>query len=174
MWRTWRLPRQPPWDLPHRGGAMRLRWCHGRSFALRVIARILIDNLDAIRSWVESMRWHAEDLLYKQAGYGDWIAPEASLMESIGTAYFYVSTWILSKIAGILGERDDVWEYGELAEQIAEAYNAAYFDEATRWYAGRTQTGQVLPLAFGICPESARARVASRLVEDIHTRTATM
>jgi alpha-L-rhamnosidase len=130
--------------------------------------RILIDSLDAIRSWVESMRWHAEDLLYKRAGYGDWMAPEASLMESIGTAYFYRSTWILSKIAEILGERDDVWEYGELAEQIAEAYNAAYFDEATGWYAGRTQTGQVLPLAFGICPESARARVASRLVEDIH------
>jgi alpha-L-rhamnosidase len=46
--------------------------------------RILIDNFEAIRNWVEYMRWKADGLLYKREGYGDWVAPEASPKERPG------------------------------------------------------------------------------------------
>ncbi len=136
--------------------------------------RILEENYNGVKAWVEYMRRHARNNLYIWAnqdstwfGYGDWIAPVKSPAKPISVSYYYYSTKILSQMAEVLGYDKDAKEYGRLAEVIAKAYQKAYFDEQTQNYEGGTQTANLLPLAFGITPEDLRETVARNVANDV-------
>lgn len=125
--------------------------------------RILEENYPVMRRWVEYMRSHAPSDLYGREGYGDWVAVEGTPSKPLGTEYYYLSTRILADTARVLGNEADAQEYSALAGRIRDAFNAAYFDEATNSYPGGTQTANVLPLAFGLVPEGREAAVAENV-----------
>ena len=129
--------------------------------------RMLDDNYDAVKRWVEYMRAHSEDDLYERAGYGDWVPVVASPREPIGSAYYFYSTSILVKMAKILGKEDDAREYGDLARRIADAYNKKHFNTETKQYSTGTQTMNLLPLVFGITPASEREAVEKSIIADV-------
>lgn len=132
--------------------------------------RIIEENYEGMKAWVEFMRSQAPDLLYEREGYGDWVAVVGSPKKPIGAAYFHYSTANLASMARALGKDDDARYYEDLADGIAAAFNAAYLDQATSSYPGGTQTANVLPLAFGIVPEDRREAVAKNIADDIVAR----
>jgi alpha-L-rhamnosidase len=132
--------------------------------------RIIEENYASMRAWVEYMRGQAENgLLYKVERYGDWVAPVASPKHPIASAYYYYSTELLSRMARAIGRTDDAVRYRELAAKIAEAFNAEYLDDTNNYPEG-TQTGNLLPLFFGITPEARRDAVFANVVENIGSR----
>jgi len=137
--------------------------------------RIMEDHYEGMKAWVEYMNANSEDHIYVWSqpgnegwyGYGDWIAVEPTPSKPIGTAYFYYSTKLLSRMAEIIGKAEDAEKYTALAEKIAGAYQREYWDDEAMNYEGGTQTANLLPLAFGITPEELREQVVKNLVDNV-------
>ena len=139
--------------------------------------RILEENYDAMKKWVEYMRRLAKDNIYIWSnpdstffGYADWIAPVESPKKPISASYLYLSSKLLSEIAKVLQKTQDVEEYSKLAADVAEAYQNQYFDEQIQNYLGGTQTANLLPLGFGITPEELKPAVFDNIVKAVEKR----
>jgi len=138
--------------------------------------RVIEENYDGIKRWVEYMHGRAPKDLYepthgfKNYGYGDWVAVVESPKEPIATAYYYYSTMLLSRMADVVGNKDDAAEYAALARRIAKAFNDEFLDTETNQYLGGTQTANILPLWFGMTPADRQAAVLANLVRDIEKR----
>ena len=132
--------------------------------------RILERHYAAGARWIEYLKSHSKGLLRPAEGYGDWLSIQADTPKDVlATAYFALSTKLMARSATALGRGDDARRYEELFAQIKAAFNTAY---VTRdgWVKGRTQTGQLLALAFDLAPEPLREAVASHLVENIRAK----
>jgi len=144
--------------------------------------RIIRENYANMKRWVDYMHSKSENLIYiwgkkgEWNGYGDWIAVEKSPSEPIGTAYFFYTSKLLSKMAGIIGNQSDSVYYSDLAGKIASAYQQKYWFNDSLNYLGRTQAANILPLAFGITPPELKEQVVENIVtnireKDIHPTT---
>ncbi len=138
--------------------------------------RIVEEYYPVMKKWVDYMHSKSENLIYIWGekggwnGYGDWIAVEPTPSEPIGTAYFFYTSKLLSKMAGVLGNREDSLTYAALATRIAEAYQNTYWDKESLNYPGKTQTANLLPLAFGITPPELKEQVVKNLVDNVKAK----
>lgn len=87
--------------------------------------------------------------------------------------------WIVSQVASILGNREDSRRYREQFGKLCAGFNEKYLDEAAGTYSPQCQTGAILPLAFGLVPESMKEKVAGSLnrfvvEKDYHPTTGLM
>jgi alpha-L-rhamnosidase len=137
--------------------------------------RILEENYDGMKAWVEFMRRHAKDNIYIWAnpdstffGYADWIAPVMSPKQPISASYLFLSSKLLSEIADVIGKADDAREYGQLAEEVATSYQKKYFMDGD--YEGGTQTANLLPLGFGITPDGLKDQVFQNIVNAVNEK----
>ena len=100
--------------------------------------------------------------------FGDWCAPYGSVPDWlargpwVGTAYFYRSSRLLSRIAGILGNEEDHQKYARQAEKIQKAFRKAFTDGHGRMKK-EFQTAYVLSLAFDLAEGSEKSVMAERL-----------
>src|ERR1019366_2102622 len=84
--------------------------------------RILRQHYDRMRQWLEHLRRLAQNHIISE-GLGDWcppgsVEPKETPVPLTSTAYFYLDTQILSKVARILGEPADAADYRALAGKI--------------------------------------------------------
>ncbi|MBN1819121.1 MAG: family 78 glycoside hydrolase catalytic domain, partial [Prolixibacteraceae bacterium] len=99
--------------------------------------RIIEDNYNGMKAWVDYMDSKSKDFIYVWEepgnkgwyGYGDWIAVEPTPSKPIGTAYFFYSSKLLSEMAKIIGKDEDAGKYSMLAENIAKAYQKEYWEK---------------------------------------------
>lgn len=143
----------------------------------------------------ETMKRFAESSLLRQADgkpeiirevLGDWVSPHMTLSDTLqsyemappegltlyGTASHYRVVKYLAGIARYLdrpqeAERMDAW-----AARIAESFNREFFDPATKTYHGDKptpyrQAANVVPLEYGIVPQSDRDAVQRNLISDL-------
>ena len=108
--------------------------------------RILQENYDGLKKYVEFLRTRAKDNVLSYSYYGDWVAIQPTPGALVSDFYFYYDTQILAGIAKVLGKTEDAAAYSTLAEQIKEAFNKAFYDPKTGYYANGSQTAQALPL----------------------------
>ena len=109
------------------------------------------------------------------SGLGDWIAGDTSTPKSAtGTYGLYVIASDLAEMASALGHDDDAADYRGLAAQLADAFNATFFNPTIRTYTAAGPNGttgsqalDALPLAMGIVPDGARQSVLDDLVARI-------
>ena len=182
-----------PWVVPMvvKGGAG-TGWSHGYGAAGYADAAIIIPwtvyqvygdkkiletQYESMKAWVEFMRKQSGDayLFNKGFHFGDWLAyattqsdyPGATTdKDLIGTAYYYYSTCLLQKIAGVLGKEHDAGDYSVLKEKIKNAFQREFMTPTGR-LSSNTQTAYVLALAFNLVPENLKASAAGRLADDI-------
>jgi hypothetical protein len=110
---------------------------------------------------------------------------------------YYLDATILTQTAELLGKEKDAQEYSALAEQIRQAFNEAFFNDETNWYADGmpivpneihsewnhyildhetntykrpSQASQALPLDFGLVPPDRVDAVAANLAEEVQRR----
>ena len=109
--------------------------------------------------------WHTPAVLH----FGDWIAPGVPKMSDwqkrsrwTATASLAHTSGLLSKIAGLLGKKEDEKKYAAYSAKVADAYVSVFTDGKGK-LKNEFQTAYVLPLAFDMFPESQRANAASNL-----------
>ena len=137
---------------------------------------ILKQQYPSMKGWLEHIRKQDDGRNLWQSGFhfGDWLALDgdgvglptgATEQFYVASAYYYLSTTLVAKAARVLGYTADAEEYEALAEKVKKALRAEYFTENGR-LAVATQTGYIIALAFGFCPEEYKARVAA----DLHAK----
>lgn len=161
--------------------------------------RVLEDNYDAMRRWIEYQRVAAADvpddvapehraaqaLLYNGGlHFGDWLTP--STMESgpvheailvaprltgalIAPMFQAQTLTIAARTATVLGHEADAESFTSRAAAVRAAFAAEHVDDAGDLPV-RRQGVYVLALAFDMVPEVVRAATAARLVELVHER----
>jgi alpha-L-rhamnosidase len=129
--------------------------------------RILEENYDGLKKYVEFLRSKAPDNVLRYSNYGDWVAVENTPGELVSDAYYYHDVQLLSKIAGLLGKSADAQTYAQLAAQIKDAFHREFYNAKSGAYANGTQTANTLPLFLDLVPEDQRSRVMRSLTEDI-------
>lgn len=111
--------------------------------------------------------WHTPSVVH----FGDWVAPDVSQMSQwqkrskwTATASLRNTSFILSEIAGILGEQQDAECYRTLSNQVAKAY-VSVFTDGNGKLKEEFQTGYVLPLYFEMFSEREKKNAVENLVE---------
>ncbi|MCX7658887.1 MAG: alfa-L-rhamnosidase RamA, partial [Oscillospiraceae bacterium] len=79
---------------------------------------------------------------------------------------YFNSAQILAKSAALLGKSGDAQKYGKLSDEILAAIRKEYFTSTGR-LAVNTQTGYILALAFGLCPDFAKEWIAAGLAQKL-------
>ncbi len=139
--------------------------------------KILEDNYETIKKYVEGLKERSHDLIRADelyvdwGGFGDWLSLDAPGTERrggtptdlIGTAYFALDTRILADIARILGKNDEAEQYTKLARYITEAFQREFVTPNGR-VAQNNQTAYLLALGFDMLPDDHRPLAVRRLV----------
>jgi alpha-L-rhamnosidase len=154
------LPGAPGWG----DGGVIVPW---RLYETYGDVRFLAEAWSSMTAWVDHVHRHNPSLIWREAvgqNYGDWLEVGASTRRDVlATAYFAHSASIVAETATALGRMDDAERYGRLAADIGEAFASEFIDDHGV-VAGDTQTGYLLPLAFGLLDGERRASVAANLV----------
>ncbi len=129
--------------------------------------KVLADYYPNMKAWVEYMRRESENYLYEAGRWGDWLPVEPTPVKPLGTAYFYYSTHLLSRIAEVLQKTEDVRQYEQLADSIAMAFNQTYFNQDSGYYLNGTQAAQLIPLQFRIADQNKKTAAYDQLISDI-------
>ena len=103
---------------------------------------------------------------------GEWCAPvkrDGPNHPMVHTYYYYKNCMLVSKIAAILGEKEDEATYAALADTVKSEMNKKFFNPDTNLYGSDStyQTYQLLALSSDIIPEGHREGVLNALTEDI-------
>ena len=139
--------------------------------------RILEVQYSSMKAWVEYMKTRAGDdnLWTGDWHYGDWLAFATNQSDYTGattekdliaTAYYSYSSGILSKIAAIIGQKEDAKKYAQLSQDIKKAFIHEFVTPAGR-LVSHTQTAYCLALAFDLLPENLIPKAVEFLAEDV-------
>jgi len=129
--------------------------------------QLLAKHYDGLKRYADMLAREAEDYIVGRNNYGDWVGVVETPKDLISTGSFYRVSWILARIAEILGNSEDAREYDKLCSKIADAFNAKFFDPDTNSYGNGSQYSNAWPLYLGIVPEDRQKAVLDNLVEDI-------
>mgnify|MGYP000226888060 CR=1 FL=1 len=145
--------------------------------------RILEENYDVMKGWVDFLGTKTEGYVVKFSKYGDWCPPgyinsPDTPGELVSTFYYYHDAMILSKVARLLGKSAEAERYKRLSEKIKEAFNKEFLKDDQ--YAPirisstlppiSSQTSNLLPLFLEIVPKDKEESVFKRLLENIVTK----
>lgn len=124
---------------------------------------ILKENFDAMETYME----YLEQFGYNGPipRYGDWLNYEKTPKEYISMCYYYYDAILMKKISDLIGRKDRKHYYGILADRIKEAYLDKYVPGGE--FECKTQTGYLLPLAFGLVEGELRAKAIKELKQKI-------
>ncbi len=139
--------------------------------------RILETQYPSMKGWIGYMtsRAGANHLWMGDSHFGDWLAFASTNSDYTGAttekdlianAYYCYSTTLLSKIATILGHKEDAEKYKKLAADIKVAFNHEFVTPAGR-LVSHTQTAYALALAFDLLPENLIPKAAEYFANDV-------
>ncbi|MGA5200499.1 family 78 glycoside hydrolase catalytic domain [Streptomyces variegatus] len=117
------------------------------------------------------------DAYIVDAALADWIAAENTSGRITGTWGYHQIADRMARMAELIGRDGDASEYRNLASNIKDAFNDAFYNTSLGRYtsqgdqgsAGATQAAQALALDEGLVPEGERKRVLDALVELVNT-----
>ncbi len=143
--------------------------------------RILADHFEAARRWVDYIHKSNPDLVWgkgRSNDYNDWLNGDWIKQENwpskggsvpnvvFATAFFAHSTELVSKMAEVIGRKDEARRYGDLFHQIKSVFNQRFVKPDGR-IEGDTQGGYALALSFNLLPDDLRPKADRLLVENI-------
>jgi alpha-L-rhamnosidase len=135
--------------------------------------RIIEEQYDSMRSWIDFMTAHAEDGIWHFARqFGDWVALDAEEGSYFGatpedmicTAYYAYSTGLFVKMASAAGRDEDALRYRALYETIVESYRRHFITDEGHMTA-RTQTAQIITLYFDLADKEQKKVITADLLK---------
>jgi len=145
----------------------------------------------AMKKWMWYMKSkYMKDYILTRDKYGDWCMPpegptliharDSSRLTDgtlIATAYYYKMLSYLQRFAGLINENEDIKSFGLLMDSIKIAFNKAFYNKTQQYYSNNTVTANLLPLYFGIAPDSLKQiifeKIRKKIVEDNNGHTST-
>ncbi|CAG2110526.1 unnamed protein product, partial [Medioppia subpectinata] len=132
------------------------------------------EDIQAIEDSYESMKRYMSyigaenpDFLWRKrvgTNYGDWLQVNANTpKDMLSTAYYGYDALLLSKMAKALGRTQDVKRYGDLHENIVNAFVKAFVNTTDGRMKGDTQTDYVIAIAFEMLPKNLQPLAANHL-----------
>lgn len=135
----------------------------------------------SMKKWLSYMQnKYMKDFIVTKDKFGDWcVPPESKTMihsqdsmrktngPLIATAYYYHLLMLMQRFAELTGNGQDIAEFGALASKLKDALNAKFFNVKTNQYGNNTVTANLLPLYFGIVPDSLRQKVFENIAAKI-------
>ncbi|HHW48738.1 MAG TPA: family 78 glycoside hydrolase catalytic domain [Clostridiaceae bacterium] len=100
---------------------------------------------------------------------GDWLANDPASSCYIASVYYFRSTFLLSKIADVIGDAINAEKYSKLSSRIKDSINKKYFRCAgdTCYYDNNSQSANAHALFFDIVPQEYKQKVLDSLVAKI-------
>ncbi|MFW9951714.1 MAG: family 78 glycoside hydrolase catalytic domain, partial [Candidatus Thorarchaeota archaeon] len=140
--------------------------------------QILRKHYDSMKKYIEFLSSISQDDLILMGKYGDWCPPccivsRRTPVELTSSWYYYHDTFLLSKIANVLGKVEDTKNFEIKLENIKNAFNNKFlknvYDTEKLSPADTTvsQTSNVLPLYLDMVPEKKRKHVMKTLLNSI-------
>jgi alpha-L-rhamnosidase len=156
--------------------------------------RIIDQNWSGMEAYLAELLRQNPDHLWRKgfgAAFGDWLTPTMTTPEDlVATAYWAYDVSLMKQMAMATSRAADAARYGELFDQIKEAFQKAYIrkdgfvgvvdkypsippptihptDDVASKLPVETQTGYVLALHMNLMPANLRAAAADLLVEKI-------
>jgi alpha-L-rhamnosidase len=138
-------------------------------------------NYASMKKWMWYMRdkYLVNDIMTRDK-YGDWCVPPEDLNlihakdtsrltdgKLIASAYYYKLLSYMQRFAKLTGNDADSKEYSDLADKMRIAFQNKYYNAAKQSYSNNTITANLLPLYFGICPDSLREKVFTNIYNKI-------
>ncbi len=142
-------------------------------------------NYASMKKWMWYMRdkYLVNDIMTKDK-YGDWCVPPENLQlihakdssrltdgKLIASAYYYKLLSYMQRFAKLTGNEADIKEYTVLGDKMRIAFQEKFFNAATNGYSNNTITANLLPLYFGICPDSLREKVFANIYQKIRVES---
>jgi alpha-L-rhamnosidase len=141
----------------------------------------IIDHYPSMVKWMNYMKKkYMKDFIVTKDKYGDWCVPPESLElirskdslrntngELIATAYYYKLLQCMQRFSNLIGETDQVQIYDEISNNIRNAFNKKFYNKQKGYYDNNTVTANLLPLYFGITPDSLRETVFNNIYNKI-------
>ena len=135
--------------------------------------RLLEEQYESMRGWVEYIRSQAGDTNLWQTGFqfGDWLALDkeegsgpigATDRYFVASAFYAYSTDLVRRAAEVLGHEDDYKTYTDLHNAIVKSFQREYVTETGR-LVSETQTACILSLHFGLVEKKHRPRIIKTL-----------
>lgn len=129
--------------------------------------RILEENYEGLKKYVEYLRTRASDNILSYSYYGDWVAVEKTPGAYVSAAYYYDDVRVLAGVARALGKSAEDEAYSQLAGQIKESFNRKFYDAASGNFANGTQTANAMALNLDLDGKGQRSHIAGNLTNDI-------
>jgi DNA-dependent RNA polymerase auxiliary subunit epsilon len=108
-------------------------------------------------------------------GLGDWydLGPkhpgEAQLTPKAltATSIYYYDLMLVSKVAELLNKDSDIKKYGDLANEVREAFQKKFYNSETGSCSSGSQTSYAMSLYTGILPEQDSEKVFNNLIDSL-------
>ena len=132
--------------------------------------RILERHYSMMLRWIEYCTHRSDNPAQRQSDFGDWLSIDADTPKDLlATAYYAYSTNIVSRVADVLGKKEDVQKYASLFNEIKASFVKKYVRQDGS-VAGDTQTGYLLALHMDLLPQDKIKKAIVHLVADIEKR----
>ncbi|QNA45691.1 family 78 glycoside hydrolase catalytic domain [Lacibacter sediminis] len=136
----------------------------------------------SMKKWMMYMKSkYMKNYIVTRDKYGDWCVPPESLNlihakdsnrltdgKLIATAYYYKLLSYVQRFANITNNKEDAKYYGLLSDSIRTAFQQEFYNPKLKQYSNNTVTANLLPLYFGICPDSLRTAVFEKIRIKVH------
>ena len=132
-------------------------------------------HYDAMKRYVAFLDSRAKDGILPD-GLGDWYdldldkpggAAGLTPAPITATAYYWLDTVTLARMAAVLGKAGDAKVYEARAAGIRDRYLAAFYKSAERTYGTGSQAALAIPLAIGLAEPSTEADALQALIGDV-------
>ena len=142
-------------------------------------------NYLSMRKWMKYMQGkYMQDYIVTRDKYGDWCVPPENLKlihakdpsrltdgKLIATAYYFKLLSYMQRFAKLTGNDTDIKEYELLAENMKKAFHDKFYNAQQNGYSNNTITANLLPLYFGICPDSLKEKVFANIYHKIRVES---
>ena len=127
-----------------------------------------------MKRYIEYLESTAENNIISH-GLGDWydLGPkspgEAQLTPKAVTAtsIYYFDLQIITKVAELLGFKEDLMKYGNLSKQVKQEFLKRFYNGQTGVCSTGSQTAFAMPLYTGLIHENDKEKVLNNLVDSI-------
>ncbi|MFA6948856.1 MAG: family 78 glycoside hydrolase catalytic domain, partial [Eubacteriales bacterium] len=133
---------------------------------------IIAEIYDGYAAWEKCLLDRSDAYIVNYSYYGDWASPAYACIGEDGansavtpgilmsTGYSYLNCRMLARFAAEIGRTEDIGKYNELADKIAAAYLAKWYDEQSGRVDIGSQASQAFTLWLGLVPLEGREKAA--------------
>lgn len=135
--------------------------------------KILARHYEGMKHWVDYLQNELDEngILIDQ-GLGEWVPPEIVELPPafVNTCYYYYCTSLMTKIAGVLGKKEDASFFKSLNDDTKKVINTNFLNKEKSMYSTGRQGADAFALGFGIVSETDKNSVFKHLTNHVLTK----